>query len=219
MTESRDYSKGVFSHYSAGDVFSCGLSSLYRFSSTSATVFNARFDLPVYKVIPDTAISPSLGGDYSAETRPSSIVGDYGIIGDDGTINKTDNNYIVNETNNTIYNPVTGETYNFTEWTYDYSTRTYTITTDNSQTITVNYGDEYVTIKEGDTIYNVYYIVQGGGDPVNPDACQHTYTSTTDREPTCTVPGSKTLTCSKCGNVTTESIPAKGHIWTILQTV
>lgn len=218
LSESKDYSKEVFLHYSVGDSFFCGSSSIYRFSDVSVTVLNARFDLPVYKIIPDTAITPSPGEDYSAETRPGSLVGLYGDV--NGSAFSDNEITLVDETGKTIYNPVTGETYNFKDWTYDYSTRTYTITTDNSQTVTVNYGDEYVTIKEGDTIYNVYYIVQGGGGtPVDPDACQHTYTSTTDREPTCTVPGSKTLTCSKCGNVTTESIPAKGHTWTILQTV
>ena len=106
-----------------------------------------------------------------AETRPSTIIGNYGIIGDDGTISKSENQYIVNETNSTIYNPVTNTTVDMSGWSYDYSTRTYTITTDNSQTITVTYGDEYVTINEGDTIYNVYYIVDGsgGGGTTDPD--------------------------------------------------
>ena len=39
------------------------------------------------------------------------------------------------------------------------------------------------------------------------------------REPTCTVPGQTTYTCSLCGHTYTESIPATGHTWTVLQSV
>ena len=154
---------------------------------------------------------------YTPETRVGSITGDYGIIGDNGEITKVDGNVIVDESNNTVYNPITNTTTNITDWTYDYSTRTYTVTLDTGAKQTITYGDEHVIINEGDTVYNVYYIVQG--ETPDPGVCEHTYTSVTDREPTCTVPGSKTNTCSKCGNVTTESIPALGHTWTVKQQV
>lgn len=52
-----------------------------------------------------------LGNTYNINSRPTSITGDYGIIGDNGQIIKVeDNSTIINETNNTYYNPVTGTT-------------------------------------------------------------------------------------------------------------
>ena len=41
----------------------------------------------------------------------------------------------------------------------------------------------------------------------------HTFNETVDKQPTCTEPGSQTLTCSECGYTKTESIPATGHTW------
>ena len=156
-------------------------------------------------------------------SRPTSITGDYGIIGDNGQITKVDNTTIVNETNNTYTNPSTGTTSTITDWTYDYSDRSYNLTLDTGDTVTVTYGDENVTIQEGNTVYNVYYIIdgtpEGGGETPGTDTCQHEYTSTVDREATCTIPGQMTYTCSLCGHTYTEAILAKGHTWTVLQTV
>ncbi len=157
---------------------------------------------------------------YTPETRVGSITGDYGIIGDNGEITKVDGNVIVDESNNTVYNPVTNTTTNITDWTYDYSTRTYTVTLDTGAKQTITYGDEHVIINEGDTVYNVYYIVQGGGEtPVDPETCQHQYTSVVTTEPTCTAPGLKTNTCTICGKSYPEKIPATGHTWTVKQQV
>ena len=163
---------------------------------------------------------------YNINSRPASITGDYGIIGDNGQITKVESTSIVNETNNTYTNPSTGTTSTITDWTYDYSDRSYDLTLEGGDTVTVTYGDENITIQEGDTVYNVYYIVGStGGSDVQPtptpgtETCQHSYTSTIDREATCAVPGQMTYTCSLCGHTYTEAIPAKGHTWTVLQTV
>ena len=45
----------------------------------------------------------------------------------------------------------------------------------------------------------------------NATICEHTYAETARTEATCTVAGSVTLTCSKCGDVKTEPIAALGH--------
>lgn len=162
---------------------------------------------------------------YNVNSRPASISGDYGIIGDNGTIIKSDTQYIINETNNTYTNPATGTTETITNWTYDYSDRSYNITTESGDTITITYGDENITINEGDTVYNIYYVTEvpedGGGDIPSspPPACNHSYTSTTTTVPTCEAPGLETLTCSKCGHSYTQKLPATGHTWTIKQTV
>ena len=166
-------------------------------------------------------IDPGSDTTYNINSRPTSITGDYGIIGDNGQITKVDTTTIVNETNNTYTytNPSTGATSTITDWTYDYSDRSYDLTLDTGDTVTVTYGDENVTIQEGDTVYNIYYIVDGTGQGTDPGVCQHNYTSTVDREATCTVPGQMTYTCSLCGHTYTETIPAKGHTWTVSQTV
>ena len=147
---------------------------------------------------------------YSSTTRPTSITGNYGIIGDDGKLVQVTGNIIVNETSNTYYNPATGETTPITNWSYDYSDRSYTVTKEDGDTTTITYGDENVTITEGDTVYNIYYIVSGDGeDP--PSSCAHSWTETSRTDPTCTTPGQASYSCSKCGETKTETLKPTGH--------
>lgn len=151
----------------------------------------------------------------NTETRVGTFSGNFGYYGDNGQLIAADNVSIVNEENNTVFNPVTGETSNVTNWTYDYSDRSYHLTVDSGDTITVTYGDKNVTIKEGDTVYNVYYIIgddSGGGEHT------HRYSSTVTTAPTCTIPGVRTYTCS-CGESYTEAVPATGHTWVVRETV
>ena len=208
------------SYYVESALLSSGGFSGFEFTAVSISIpdYCGRY----YSVVPDN-LSSFEGFSYDVTSRPTSITGDYGIIGDNGQITKVDTTTIVNETNNTFTNPSTGTTSTITDWTYDYSDRSYDLTLDTGETVTVTYGDENVTIQEGDTVYNVYYIVEGssegGGETPGTDTCQHTYTSTVDREATCTVPGQMTYTCSLCGHTYTEAIPAKGHTWTVSQTV
>lgn len=161
-----------------------------------------------------------LGTDiYNINTRPTSITGgNYGIVGDNGQITKVEGNTIVNETNNTVWNPVTGFTSNITDWSYDYSTRTYIVTLENGTTQTITYGDENITIQEGDTVYNVYYLIDSGSTEENP-SCDHVWMETDRTEPTCTIAGQASSTCSKCGQSKTDPIPALGHDWQVKQTV
>lgn len=99
-----------------------------------------------------------------AENRVGSIIANYGYVNGDGQQIISDNVQIVNEGNKSYYNPVTNTTTNYNDWTYDYSSRTYTLTT-NSGNTTITYGDEYMTIQEGDTVYNIQYITyQKSGD-------------------------------------------------------
>lgn len=85
-----------------------------------------------------------------------------------------DGNQLIDETNLTYYNPVTNTTTNIQNWTYDYSDRSYTVLTDSNNTTTITYGDEYITINEGDNItYNIYYYTapdsSGDGDSSGSD--------------------------------------------------
>lgn len=170
------------------------------------------------ELIPDDEYFSGLvvsSGDIN--TRPTSITGgNYGIVGDNGQITKVeDNSTIVNETNNTYYNPATGTTVPITGWSYDYSDRSYKVTLESGDTATITYGDEYITIKEGDTIYNVYYLIDGSGNP----SCEHDWQESSSTDPTCTLPGKVTLSCTKCQQTKTESVPALGHDWQVKQTV
>lgn len=102
----------------------------------------------------------------STDTRVGTFSGNFGYYGDNGQMILAENISIVNETNNTFHNPVTGDTAPVSSWTYDYGDRSYDITLDTGDTVTVTYGDENVTIVQGGNTYNVYYIVeQGGGEP------------------------------------------------------
>lgn len=179
---------------------------------------------PVYKITPFNP-SGSTNTTYNINSRPTSITGDYGIIGDNGQIIKVEGDKIVNETNNTYYNPSTGQTVPITDWSYNYEDRSYTVTTESGDTVTITYGDENVVIKEGDTTYNIYYLVDGSGSetpdpgPDVPGTCNHQWAETSTTPATCTVPGSRLLTCSLCNETKTETIPAPGHKWTIKQEV
>ena len=172
----------------------------------------------IMRVRPASGLVDVSTGDIGVDSRVGSIVGDFGILGDNGTIIKSDTQYIVNETNNTVYNPVTGDTSVITDWTYDYSDRSYNLTLESGDTMTVTYGDEHVTIKQGDTINNVYYITNNGGGTVDPTPHVHSYTPSVTQEPTCIAPGLRTFTCS-CGESYTENIPAAGHKWAVKETV
>lgn len=224
---------GSFSHCFGGDIFTFSSGSTFGYGTGSLSFSTLNFYLPVYEVIPDTAIDTTSGGQYSINTRPTVIEGgNYGIIGDDGQlIINNDNRQIINEGDNIYYNPDTGETYNITNWTYDYDGRIYNITLDTGDKVSVEYGDENITItentiNEGDTIvnnYTIYYIIDGSGadpDPTpGPTACPHDWQAGTSTVPTCTAPGKTAYTCSKCGETKTETVPALGHDWQVLRTV
>ena len=175
---------------------------------------------PTFSVVPDV----TLGGDtYNINSRPGVMLGMYGDVNGNAFSNNTLS--IVNETNKVYTNPATGQTDTITNWSYDYSTRTYTLTLGGGTTTTVTYGDENVIIKEGDTTYNIYYLINGSGSenpdpgPDVPPTCDHTWTETGRTEPTCTTAGKVTSTCSKCNQTKTETIPATGHSWVVDRTV
>lgn len=177
-----------------------------------------------YKFTPAPSVDINFDTIYNINSRPTSITGDYGIIGDNGQIIKVEGDKIVNETNNNYFNPATGETTTITDWSYNYEDRSYTVTTEAGDTVTITYGDENVTIKEGDTIYNIYYLVDGSGSEnpgpgPGPEVCDHTWTETSRTDPTCSTPGKVTSTCSKCSQTKTDPIPAAGHSWVVDCTV
>lgn len=214
---SRSYSSSSSIFYSAGATKS-DLAAASR-NGDYPSFLQCFFAPPVYKVTP----VDSLTG-YTPDSRISSLPLNYGIIGDNGQIIQNQTNSIVNENNKTFTNPVTNNTSNITNWTYDYSNCTYNVTLDSGDTVTITYGDENVTINQGDTIYNVYYIYNtgdsgGGTGGDSSTACKHDYTSEVTTAATCEAPGLRTYTCSKCSKTYTEKIPATGHTWQVKQTI
>ena len=123
-----------------------------------------------------------------------------------------------------LYSP-TGVTVPITNWSYDYSDRSYKVTLESGDTATITYGDENITISqitttEGDTItnnYTIYYLVDGSGSVTPP--CDHDWQASDGTLPTCTRPGSASYVCSKCQQTKSEVIPALGHNWQVKQTV
>lgn len=66
--------------------------------------------------------------------------------------------------NNTYTSPLTGEQKPISEWQYDYVERQYNLVCEDGSEVKVVYGDENMTVQEGDTIETVYYGDSNGGD-------------------------------------------------------
>lgn len=233
-TKSENWTSGSYS-YNSGDSISDSIYILhpdltsYKSSYASAYFIHGFFYAPVYKVTPFDSFDSSL---YKTDTRPTIITGgNYGIIGDDGQLTIiTVNDSIINEINNTYYNPATGKGDTITNWNYDYSDRSYNVTLESGDTVTVTYGDQNITIVEGDTVYNVYYVISDGctdpgGDstpsdtppgtppPSGGDTNEHDWRETDRTDPTCTLPGKIEYICDHCGQARVDVIPANGHAW------
>lgn len=203
--------------YSAGDSFTTpGVNEF--FESANLRSFTFYYYFAHYEIVPDGA---STGDTYHQNTRAGSITGgSYGIIGDDGQLTVVnDNSTIINETNNTFYNPATGQTETITDWSYDYTDRSYDVTLEDGSKAKITYGDENITIQEGDTIYNIYYVVEGEGS--GGDTHTHDWRETQVINATCTEDGKKIYTCAICEDNKIETIfgSALGHDWFVKETV
>lgn len=121
--------------------------------------------------------------------------------------------------------PVSGQQYQSTGWTYDYNDCSYDITLE-SGTFTINdtditevivtYMDEYAAITYLDSSGNAVHTVKYAYVAVSQSDCAlygHTNTVETTKEPTCIGTGERKYTCSVCGNEEIEVIPELGHIW------
>lgn len=167
-TYSSNYSSSSGSYYSAGSEISDSVSA----NGQPLPFKHYYFYPPVYEVTPATPPNIISGDTYNIDNRAGSLTGifAYGDVDVDGDLTVSPRIHIVNEGDSTVYNPVTNNTYDMSGWNYDYSSRTYEITTSSDESMTVTYGDEYITIKEGDTIYNVYYYITNNNPPVDPSS-------------------------------------------------
>lgn len=221
-TVRRNFSAVSSQYYTKGKVIKSSF--LPGLTSYKLLSFSAYCAPPIYKVTPLTSIDFSTDVNYNINSRPGVMLGMYGDV--NGNAFSNNSLSIVDETNNIYTNPATGQTDTITGWSYNYEDRSYTLTLGGGTTTTVTYGDENVTIKEGDTTYNIYYLVEGSGEdpdpgpgPDVPTDCDHTWTETSRTDPTCTTPGKVISTCSKCSQSKTETIPATGHSWVVDRTV
>lgn len=177
-----------------------------------------------YKLVLFQSYSPSTYPQLSLDYRPTSISAPVYYTDNSGQVNVTTGDvHLFSENDMTLTNPQNGTTSTVTDWSYDYSSRTYDLTLDTGEHSTVTYGDENITIKEGDTTYIYNYYVQptnddpNGGGNSDPEH-KHDYTREITRQASCTVAGQETYTC-ECGDTYTKSIPALGHDWLIKEQV
>lgn len=142
--------------------------------------------------------------------------------------------------------PVTGEQYQCTGWTYGYSPSvrgyrlelpesTYVYNNIDIRTLCLFYLDDALYVCGLDTpvedqdfdntadyftnaifIQEYNYVIATERES---DVCQHVYTSETITEPTCLVSGVRRYTCELCGHTRDEYIPATGHAWEVTETV
>lgn len=212
LNKKENYSSGSVIHYSSGDFISFNKTYQYTFYSSGVAVHGSVY-FPVYSVTPDVSALVGHENDYTVDTRPAAYI-------------KYFDERIIDESTNTFYMPETNETYDMREWSYDYSDRSYHVTTNEGDKYTVTYGDENMTVyneTSGDTYTYNYYITQEPEPTPTPTPDdpnhKHTYTSETVKEATCTEPGSIKYTCTGCGHSYTESVSSLGHDWVASETV
>ncbi len=134
---------------------------------TSNYQLSVAFYAPTFQIIPADA---SVSTNYASSTRPHNF--------DDTTI--------IDETANTFYDMAAGSTYTMSKWSYDYPTRTYTVTLEDETTVTVQYGDQAMIVTNGAAANSYPYSVPSGGG--------------TDPDPGPDTPSAYDVyTCSRCG--------------------
>lgn len=176
----------------------------------SFAYISAQCEPPVYRFTPAPGASIDFDATYNINTRVTNITGDVAYYDIDGNLQLAPSVNIVSEGAKTYYNPVTNTTQQVTNWTYDYSDRSYKLELNTGDTTTVTYGDEYIRIQEGDTVYNVYYVTNNTTPPLTHT---HEWYQTGATQPTCTEYGQKVYTCSTCNEQKTEVLPSLGHAW------
>ena len=173
---------------------------------------------PVFSITPVKASSTTVNNTYNINTRVNNFNGDYY---DSVTNNYYNNTTIINETTNNYYDMTTNNYYTMSNWSYDYQSRTYFVTLEDGTTITVQFGDDCLTITNNNVENSYQYVIKNGGgsDPDTPTTCKHNWTETVDVEPTCLEGGHASYTCSLCGETYEQILSAKGHNWTVKEHV
>ena len=159
---------------------------------------------PVFSIVP--ADQPVITNNYYINTRVNNFNGDYY---DSVTNNYYNNTTIINETTNNYYDMTTNTTYVMQKWSYDYQSRTYFITLEDGTTVTVQFGDDCMTITNNNVTNSYQYVIKNNGTPDTPTTCKHDWQETIDTAPTCLEGGHASYTCSKCGETYEQILAAK----------
>lgn len=213
-----DYTSAGRGLYSAGSYLSGLTSSEWSlpFPKYNAVRGFCEFYTPIYSVEP--ADASLVSNNYTINTRVNNFNGDYY---DSVTNNYYNNTTIINETTNNYYDMTTNNYYTMSNWSYDYQSRTYFVTLEDGTTITVQFGDDCLTITNNNVENSYQYVIKNGGGtgPDTPTACKHNWTETIDVAPTCLEGGHANYTCSLCGETYEQILSAKGHNWTVKEHV
>ena len=193
-----------------------------QLSNTSSAIFSAstpsgsfKYSTPIFSVVPyePENYSPT----YTINTRVNNFNGDYY---DSVTNNYYNNTTIINETTNNYYDMTTNTTYVMQKWSYDYQSRTYFITLEDGTTVTVQFGDDCMTITNNNVTNSYQYVIKNTpSTPDTPTTCKHEWTETIDTAPTCLESGHASYTCSPCGETYEQILAAKGHDWKVIEHV
>lgn len=181
---------------------------------------NIRVTTPVFEVTPLASNTTTINNTYNINTRVNNFQGNY--------YNNVTNNYynnttIINETTNNYYDMTTNNYYTMSNWSYDYQSRTYFVTLEDGTTITVQFGDDCLTITNNNVENSYQYVINNNNtpspNPETPSTCKHNWTETIDVAPTCLEGGHANFTCSLCGETYEQILSAKGHNWTVKEHV
>ena len=176
------------------------------------------FSTPIFQITPASSDTPTINNTYNINTRVNNFQGNY--------YNNVTNNYynnttIINETTNNYYDMTTNNYYTMSNWSYDYQSRTYFVTLEDGTTITVQFGDDCLTITNNNVENSYQYVINNtpSPNPETPSTCKHNWTETIDVAPTCLEGGHANFTCSLCGETYEQILSAKGHNWTVKEHV
>ena len=178
------------------------------------------FSTPIFQITPASSNTTTINNTYNINTRVNNFQGNY--------YNNVTNNYynnttIINETTNNYYDMTTNNYYTMSNWSYDYQSRTYFVTLEDGTTITVQFGDDCLTITNNNVEHSYQYVINNNNtpspNPETPSTCKHNWTETIDVAPTCLEGGHANFTCSLCGETYEQILSAKGHNWTVKEHV
>lgn len=205
------YTANYQTNFVAGKTYSFSISSLSSNNSGGRIVYYS----PVYKVYP--ADQTIVTNNFLISTRVNNFNGDYY---DSVTNNYYNNTTIINETTNNYYDMTTNNNYTMSNWSYDYASRTYFITLEDGTTVTVQFGDDCMTITNNNVTNSYQYVIKNTpSTPDTPTTCKHDWQETIDTAPTCLEGGHASYTCSKCGETYEQNLAAKGHDWKVIEHV
>lgn len=144
------------------------------------------FSTPIFQITPASSNTTTINNTYNINTRVNNFQGNY--------YNNVTNNYynnttIINETTNNYYDMTTNNYYTMSNWSYDYQSRTYFVTLEDGTTITVQFGDDCLTITNNNVENSYQYVINNNNtpspNPETPSTCKHNWTETIDVAPTC----------------------------------